>query len=417
MNEFLMREFCKKEEARKIIIKKFIELAAKENIKNWQENHTPDGICNRMTSKTSLENKNILVMFNLEFLETLIHKHNIERSKITFIADTETERKIAKTIYKIDKIHLIKDINELKKYTEKEIKNIKMKECIFDLCFSNPSYKRGMDLKIINSILDICEEIVVVHPSTWLLDIKNIFAPYTKFKAKISGRLKCAELFNGNPVFGVGLFVPCVITHIIKNHKGSINVNYFGNTYTELSIDDITKFGPAWKPIVEPFFIKIKNYIQTSPDGSIWSHNIKQLTPGKFYCQLAAIMGHHTKDKNILTQDDFYTLTIKDSDENKGIRQPFLDRAGNPTPTFEFNTELERDNFLYYLNTDFARFCLCLYKNNNNTSVGEMELIPWMDFTKKWDDAALYKYFGIDPATQKYIEEFLPDYYGIREAK
>ena len=42
----------------------------------------------------------------------------------------------------------------------------------FDLCFSNPPYNNGLDLKIINTITSICKEMVVVHPSTWLLDLK-----------------------------------------------------------------------------------------------------------------------------------------------------------------------------------------------------------------------------------------------------
>ena len=48
---------------------------------------------------------------------------------------------------------------------------------------------------------------------------------------------------------------------------------------------------------------------------------------------------------------------------------------------------------------------------------GEMEIIPWMDFTQSWDDEKLFKYFDIDQKTQNYIREFLPDYYGLRSKK
>lgn len=53
----------------------------------------------------------------------------------------------------------------------------------FDLCFSNPPYNhidkerkindRNTDLKILNVIHNYVKEIIVVHPSTWLLDKKK----------------------------------------------------------------------------------------------------------------------------------------------------------------------------------------------------------------------------------------------------
>jgi site-specific DNA-methyltransferase (adenine-specific) len=113
--------------------------------------------------------------------------------------------------------------------------------------------------------------------------------------------------------------------------------------------------------------------------------------------------------------DDFYTMVMKNSDDNKGIRQPNLNKPGNPTPTFEFNTEAERDNFINYLKTDFARFCLSLLKNNGHLSSGEMELIPWLDFTEEWDDDKLFKKFNVSQDLQDYIRDFLPDFHGIRK--
>ena len=100
-------------------------------------------------------------------------------------------------------------------------------------------------------------------------------------------------------------------------------------------------------------------------------------------------------------------MTMRNSSENKGVRQPALDKPGNPIPTFGFSTESERDNFLAYLNTDFARFCLALLKNNSDLSVGNMEMIPWLDFTQAWDDEKLFAHFDINQETQDYIRSFV----------
>jgi hypothetical protein len=80
-------------------------------------------------------------------------------------------------------------------------------------------------------------------------------------------------------------------------------------------------------------------------------------------------------------------------------------------PTYSFDTEAELDNFIVYLKTNFARFCLALYKINQIVVRGELEIIPWLDFTIEWTDEKLYEYFGIDEQTINYINSFIPDYY------
>ena len=372
---------------------------------------TPEEILEQLVARVDVcEKKAIAVLFNVELIEYLVSEKGVDPSRITYLADigSEIEASFVKAWYGIDCI-----LSQDKNATEWNREELKAKK--FDVVFSNPPYNRGMDLKILSALLgennseSIAKEFVIVHPSTWLLDLKGKTPAYGSIKNRIEGSLKSVKLFNGNAVFNIDLFLPCVITHIDLSLKSSsISVDYFGNTYCCEKLNEVTKFGKDWK-LVKPFFKIMKT------KESVWSHNVKKLTYGKHYCQLAAIMGNHGKDKSRLVKDDFYTLTIRGSEENKGIRQPNLDRPGNPTPTFEFDTEKERDNFLSYLNTDFARFCLALLKNNNNTSVGEMELIPWLDFTEEWNDEKLFKHFDVNKDLQDYIRSFLPDYYGIRK--
>ena len=271
----------------------------------------------------------------------------------------------------------------------------------FDLVFSNPPYNGNVDLKILKEIVPIANEIVVVHPSTWLIDMKCVKKLFTDLKLLLNGRLLSAEIFDGNKVFNIDLHVPVVITHIKDNNTGAYNVSIFGDEFKTNSLDDITKFGKDWENIVKPF----RESIMKGSESFIWEKRIsKEDVRDNFsHCQISAVNGAGART---------FTITGKDTQKIKYINNPDARKDG--FLVWQFDTDGERDNFVEYLKTDFARFCFCLLKNNGNNHCGEMALIPWLDFTQSWDDEKLYKHFNIDEETQEYIREFLPDYYGIR---
>jgi hypothetical protein len=222
--------------------------------------------------------------------------------------------------------------------------------------------------------------------------------------------LKSVKFFNGNPVFGIRIALPIVIDYYKKKYESKVEVDYFGERYKS-DIWNITKYGTKWKPIVKLFQEKM---VQVCNNGNnLWENRTLIPTKGKFHVQFPAIRGHGTHNNiNKMLNDDFYTLIIKDSEKNKGIRNS--KNIGNVKfLVYEFNTELEQNNFIEYCKTYFVRFCLSLYKYNKNLHRGELKLIPWLDFTQKWTDKKLFEYFNIDKKTQDYIYNYLPDYYGI----
>jgi hypothetical protein len=372
---------------------------------SMQSVDTPQCIINDMISCVEdLEKKSILVLFNCEIIEALVHKNKVDPDKITFATDygSSLEAKAVEKIYGVKTIAFNKDLG----FFAQTFKGKK-----FDLCLSNPPYNDGIDLKILFVLLDnnISKEYVIVHPSTWILDLKGKKEIYLSLKSKLINNLKYIKLFNGNDIFNIDLFLPCSITHIdYTTTYDTVKVNYFNKIFYTKSINDITKYSLDWEDVVKPFFNKIKSF--TNKNVNVWYNATKKINNKSNCCQLACIIGNHSKDKNILVKNDFYTMTIKNSKANSGIRDTKLSM-----PTFEFNSNIERDNFLSYLNTDFARFCLSLYKINANLHRGELEIIPWLDFTQSWDDEKLFKYFDVDKKTQDYIRSFLPDYYGIRK--
>ena len=89
---------------------------------------------------------------------------------------------------------------------------------------------------------------------------------------------------------------------------------------------------------------------------------------------------------------------------------------------FAFDTEVELNNFINYLKTDFVRICLYLIKTTMHLANGELKYIPWFDFSDpvfsksptEIDDYLFAKY-NISDEIRKHIEELLPDYYNIRK--
>jgi hypothetical protein len=290
----------------------------------------------------------------------------------------------------------------------------------FDLVFSNPPYNGNVDIKILNEIIDIADEFVVVHPSTWILDSKDKAKLFSNFKTATDKKYESLHFFNGNFVFNIDIFTPCVITHIDKKHIGNINVSYFDKTYKAESIFDVTKFSDKWKPLVQKFKDSILKCIAEN-NGHMWEKFKDNKTNNwisvqdKFLFQLPMGRGGtYTNTDTKILRDDFYTFFSKESSEiiNKNCSDKVAFTGGT---YFYFDTIDERNNFVNFLKSDFVRFCLSLSKLNKHYDRGEMELIPWLDFTEEWDDDKLFKKFDVSEELQDYIKEFLPDYYGIRK--
>ena len=56
----------------------------------------------------------------------------------------------------------------------------------FDVIFTNPPYNRGLDIKILNSLVEQADEVVAVHPSISLVELKGnkLFNTFKKHKFK-----------------------------------------------------------------------------------------------------------------------------------------------------------------------------------------------------------------------------------------
>jgi len=407
------REFLKSEHGRKWIIEKTLEVVPKD--KNWQNFHTPYDLCEKMISKTDVKDKSILVLFNIEFLEVLTHKFGVLNKDILFLADCRLESEMASKIYKVNNI-IVNDIDNI----QEVLKTLKH----FDLCFSNPPYGTGSqhyDLKMINEVSKICNEIVFIHPSKWLLNIKTKEIISQNIKNLIKNKVRSFEIISSD-IFNTGQIDPCVISHIDMSYSGNIIYKLFDNECYEVEdINDITIFGKDWEKI-KVFKIILDEYIEknTNIDRTInhgksrvyvhWNNkvtksNINDIPEDKFFCQFNAM-----KPTNF---NNTISYKIIGYNEDKAVEKSTLNISNNIA--YFFDTLNELSNFINYLKTDFCRFCLVLGKTNEGLFDGALEFIPVVNFKDSWTDEKLYKFFNISKEIITYITDFFPDdLYGLR---
>ena len=266
----------------------------------------------------------------------------------------------------------------------------------FDIIVMNPPYNQMLDMAFINKSYLIGDIILAVHPSTWLLDEKGIQKKFNDTKKLVKDDLISIKLFNGNKSFGIVLAVPCVFTYINKNekHSGIKCIDLINNV--DLVYDDIyqiNKFSDV------SIYLKLKKKIVDKCANNLISNKNKK---GTFYVNLSQISGNvHTNNDKFMVKNDFYTVVIKNSSVEILPRMQY----------FGFDTKNEAENFLQFVKSKFVRFCLSIYKNNKNIHRGELGLIPWLDFTKVWDDKSLAKQFDLSSTEIEFINKNIPDYY------
>ena len=288
----------------------------------------------------------------------------------------------------------------------------------FDICIGNPPYNQMIDMLFVQQAYKFSDKILYVHPSTWLLDEKCKQKAFIDTKKLIKNSLDKIILFNGNEIFGIALFVPCVITYINKLKKADgiyceDKINSLIVKYD--NIDKINKYSN-----VDEYF-SIKKKITNKMNDNIDNHKIFNIstkrnskkhkidkyshlnTSGEYYINIAQIRGNvNKKSTRIMIQDDFYTIVTKDNTVKRKIDNHMF---------FKFDNNIEASNFLNYLKTDFVRFCLSVYKNNSQLECGEMSFIPWMDYKEEWSDNKLFTEFNLNEKEINFIKSNIPKYY------
>jgi site-specific DNA-methyltransferase (adenine-specific) len=348
--------------------------------------NTPKELVIDILDKINLSNKSVLVMFNVEFVISLVYNYNVDPKSITFYSDHDRKTAIA-TALKVRTITKLED-------------NMR-----FDIAVGNPPYQNGENATFYKNFIkiskDLADEVAFVVPSTHFNDV-NEFKNLSNYKY-------CGNLFKG---------VQLVVTWFIwkKNYTGPCNIH---TTTGIVPINDVL-FAPTQgakdlmliNKIINKKLPSLNKYYNGKllrkdaiPDQTgiwcIWSAGYT----GKDFdreliskSQLPMVSGYG-KHKVVFSQ--MHTPTTIGP-----IKYGAPDHAcAVAARYFEVSNQAEANNLISYLETKFVKFMVWATKGiSANNSQRMFQRIPAVDITRAWSNTDVYKHFGLTQPEIDHIE-------------
>ena len=241
----------------------------------------------------------------------------------------------------------------------------------FDHIIMNPPYDKNLHLKILQEAMKHSTDVVNLSPIRWLQDPLAEYKKNSDFK-KFEGIRKRIETLDVVPnsvaccMFGAGIAMNLGIYHITPKGGWERETKWY-------------------EKIVIKYWLEKRTLIHH------WTGDYKGDFTGNFV-KLPLLHGHPG-------QADWYEITSPD--KSYCFTKP--DKDGVRSPTVNFATKEEAENFWATLQTKFYKFinykCRC-------TTTPPFECFPWLgDYTHKWTDEMLYEYFGLTEDEVNEIEQ------------
>ena len=229
----------------------------------------------------------------------------------------------------------------------------------------NPPYNRSLHLKILNNVIKTFPEAKVVNlsPIRWIEDPLAEYKKNSDYK-KFENIRKHIENVEKIPA------------------KDARNI-FDAAIGTDLGIYVVTKNGgwdskSLWNKIVQKYIpVFLKNGVLTDAKE------------GKFVFAFPVIHGH-------IGCNDFYEVTSSNWNIAKKVK------AEEKRICLKFNTEEEIKNMYNTLFTKFYKYFI--FNMRTDYSLNMIYFLPLLDFTKKWTDEMLYKFFELTEEEIKIIE-------------
>jgi hypothetical protein len=292
----------------------------------------------------------------------------------------------------------------------------------FDLIIMNPPFDKNRDYLYIQkgfSMLNKNGVLVSIHKGHALLSKKRIFLEsridvdekrildiisqnYSKIRF-IDGRVHVSKVLDRNPL---------AISYIQKTGVPSLKVRYEymtddKNYQTLKSIDDIWMHGNS--EYTQSILQKVLGKGLLSIRDNVF-HNKPNRKTG-YYLVLAQIASNFPSKQSGFDTGYYCLISKRAIHGNEKIIYSYKDTAPNRGQFIHFNTKTEAVNCSEFLICKFGRFLVSLYKTNGNFHRGELEIIPNLDFTRKWTSKQLYRYFKLNDAEIEFIENYIANWY------
>lgn len=356
----------------------FVELKTKEG-KFGNAIPMPYDLTTDIIAKQDINDKDILVLYNIEFALCLVEEHNVDPSRITVYGESDLKQRIC------DKIGA-KFITEFD--------NTK-----FDVILANPPYKGNAALhqKFFNKAVELLKDdgqMTFIQPATPYFNKKtNLKKAELEMQDNLLKYQVNVEIVTASVFKNAAIATDLAITTLTKTETDANVIDSFtsmsGNKLTDVSLPDIYK-SETVPSIVSSIRNKLYDYI--NQNGSL---------------EDIAHKGEHN--------DNIFRLQLIRGNVDTPSEITFIsDNAEYWYMGGRFGLKIEEQqmgNVVSYLTSYVARYALSLLKFNLHLDNGELKSVPLVDFDQTWDDAKLCELFGLTDAEFAEIKRVIPAYH------
>ena len=270
----------------------------------------------------------------------------------------------------------------------------------FDVVVGNPPYqgKAALHQQFFNKSIELlCDEgyLAFIQPATPYFNKKSRKKSDDQMMIDNIVKYQSDVTIVDNSAFeGAAIATDLAVTVLCKKEgDGRVkSIKYkSGVDYQNVSIQDINMMGMDPK-IYRSIVSKYKKYIHSN--GSL--HDIVSHNEHEHKANISKLRGHGSSNP------DFYTFIPVDQHERFNPRLDFGIKAKTPK---------EAEHIYDYLRSYVARMGLAILKFNTNQHMGELRVVPLVDFSKTYSDDDLFKMIGLTKPEITAIKGVISNYY------
>jgi hypothetical protein len=269
----------------------------------------------------------------------------------------------------------------------------------FDVIVGNPPYGGGSQpelhlrflLQAFNALTP-AGQLVFLQPATPFINRKKNKTTLAKrLYNELAKHVLSLDLLDGETTFldaDVNTFI--VVTHVTKLERLphiKLKVKHLTGEITEHQLFDDVSIFP--QEAARSLRRKLQHHVT-----SLETHRVDK-TPSAHH----AYVVHLARIQGGRKRPSYYSF-------GANLCVSLANKTSNGIP-FEFNTQAEGENFITYLQTNFARRALSLLKVNVHIDRGELALVPYLDFTRTWTDEQLALEFKLTQPERDFVNSIL----------
>ena len=371
-----------------------------------------------------------------EYRKIAIGKYNRKSEKICHIIENEmtlafdyNDEFIANFVKQIIYYKYNIKFDNIIFINEKQVIYNNKKELIdmpkFDYIVQNPPYSGDLHLDFLEmgmNMLNDDGQMVIIEPATWLINLRDNgnVKKYNEIKNSITGNVKSVTIASLNGKFNTGLYVPFSIMHIDKsnNHDKIFFTCYDDGKFVN-SLYDCNLIGD--NNMINTIKNKIVNGCKEMCNDYIFNprHAYNDNTAFLRYVPIMTLHPYKNNsadaiydDVNNMTFNQSYMVYGAHKYDNIPVKRDNIGVTGRNNiwaciycdkfDNFEDNKKFLENFVDFTRHTKFAHYLGIVYIINQNNTV--LPYVPYLDFSHKWTDEMLYKFFDLSDDEIELIE-------------